>query len=517
MAATQLPWMLGAGVLDDADEALYLLAPFALYILLIPDRWYRSAANRLVLAVGTVLSLFGLLYLAVSEYYFFDEFSARFNLVAVDYLIYPNEVLGDVWEEYPVITVLILAAAGAAFIFGRWRHHFLDGVHQPACFAQRLRPAGAYGLLLAVSVAGFQTDTLAMSGNRVANEIAANGASSFFRALRTLELDYRRYYRTMDRGEALALLAQSLGPGGGRFVALASGRLDRRFDANPAGLGKMNVVVVSSESFGAEFSRLYGGEQDLTPNFDQLAQQSIWFSTVYASGTRTVRGLEAISASFPPIPSVSILRRPGNEGIATWGRVMRDNGYHTSFIYGGFGYFDNMNYYFEENGFDIIDRRTMENPRFANIWGVSDQDLFTKAISSFDAEHAAGKPFFSIIMTTSNHKPYTFPPGIPGVPEQGGGRAAGVRYADFALGEFLREARQHAWFDNTVFVVVADHGARVYGKTEIPMHSYRIPLMIYAPGHIAPRRVDTVTAQIDIAPGTPASVRVIVVEEPLAT
>ncbi len=496
----ELLWILPAGVLDDAAEALYLLAAFALYILLVPDRWYRSPANRRVLAAGALLTVCGLLYIAVTEWYFFEEFSARFNLVAVDYLVYPNEVLSDVWAEYPVLKVLCLAAGGALLIVTALRGALLGGTELPTPFGKRRRFAVLYGGLLAVVVMFFQTDTLALSDNRVANELAANGESSFFRSLRTLELDYRRYYPTIDRATALRLLERDLGAGGGRFVALDDGRLDRQFDANPAGLGRLNVVVVASESFGAEFSRLYGSEQDLTPNFDELAQQGVWFSETYASGTRTVRGLEAISSSFPPIPSISILRRPGNEGIATWGRVMRDNGYDTSFIYGGFGYFDNMNYFFAQNGFETIDRQSMENVRFANMWGVSDQDLFAKAARVFDAKHAAGRPFFSIIMTTSNHKPYTFPPGIPGVPESGGGRPAGVRYADFALGEFLREAREHAWFDDTLFVVLADHGARVYGTSEIPLRSYRIPFMLYAPAHLTPRRVDTLTAQIDVAP-----------------
>lgn len=500
VTARDLIWILPAGVIDDIDEALYLLAPFALYILLVPDRWYRTAINRAVLACGALMSLGGTIYLAVTEYFFFEEFSARFNLVAVDYLAYPGEVLGDVWEEYPVVIVLLLAVAGALLLFGLLRHQLLEGLRVPASPGQRLGMSAVYGLAVVVSAAWFQTDSLALSGNQVANEIAANGPSSFFRALRTLDLDYRRYYRTIDDHEALTLLASDLSPGGGRFVDLANGRLDRQFDARAGGLGRMNVVVVVSESFGAEFSRLYGGAQDLTPNFDAFAQKSLWFSTVYASGTRTVRGLEAIAASFPPIPSVSILRRPGHEGIATWGRVMRDNGYRTSFIYGGFGYFDNMNDFFGTNGFDIVDRRAMENPRFANMWGVSDQDLFATTLARLDAEHATGQPFFSIVMTTSNHKPYTFPPGVPGVPEKGGGRAAGVRYADYALGEFLRSAGKRSWFDDTVFVFVADHGARTYGETEIPLKSYRIPLMIYSPRHVAPRRVDTVTAQIDVAP-----------------
>ena len=230
--------------------------------------------------------------------------------------------------------------------------------------------------------------------------------------------------------------------------------------------------------------------------------RAIWFSNAYASGTRTVRGLEAFSASIPPIPTVSILRRPGFGNVATWGAVMRSLGYRTSFLYGGYGYFDNMNAYFGENGFDVVDRRSISSVRFENIWGVSDEDLFDHSLAYFDRLHAAGDPFFSIIMTTSNHKPFTFRAGLEaqGIPPEGGGRAAGVRYADFALGQFLRDAREHPWFDDTVFVVAADHGARVYGAEQIPLRTYEIPLMIYAPKHLAPRRVDALTTQIDIAP-----------------
>ncbi len=359
----------------------------------------------------------------------------------------------------------------------------------------------AYVLAVVLAAHYWSTDLLSHDSNRVENELAQNGLSSFVRAALTNEIDYRANYRSDDPRENFALVTSELGRGGGVFTRLPEGRLDRSFPARP-GLGHLNVVLVSSESFGAEFSRLYGSERDLTPNFDELAQQGIWFSNAYASGTRTVRGLEAFSASIPPIPTVSILRRPGFGHVATWGAVMRSLGYRTSFLYGGYGYFDNMNAYFGANGFDVVDRRSIGTVRFENIWGVSDEDLFDHSLAYFDRLHAAGGPFFSIIMTTSNHKPFTFREGLEaqGIPREGGGRAAGVRYADFALGRFLRDAREHPWFDDTVFVVAADHGARVYGAEQIPLRTYEIPLMIYAPKHLAPRRVDALTTQIDIAP-----------------
>jgi phosphoglycerol transferase MdoB-like AlkP superfamily enzyme len=160
-----------------------------------------------------------------------------------------------------------------------------------------------------------------------------------------------------------------------------------------------------------------------------------------------------------------------------------------------------MNYFFGHNGFEVRDRTQITSPlRFENIWGVADEDLFDSALDYFDEVWSHGTPFFSIIMTTSNHKPFTFRDGVPGVKPSGGGRESGVRYADFAQGYFVRAARHHDWFDQTLFVIVADHGARVYGRAEIPLKTYEIPMLFYAPRHLRPGRVDTLTTQIDIAP-----------------
>ncbi len=503
VSAANLPALMAGGLVNDAIVSLYLLSPLAAYTALAPDRGYRSRAGRWLLACGSWLTLFGLVYLAVAESYFFEEFDARFNLVAFDYLAYPTEVAGDLWQEYPVVRVLLFAAACASA--GLWwlrRADLRDAGRAPAALRTRVASLAAYASALALAWACWSTDTLSLSANRVANELVQNGLSSFARAAATSEIDYRSNYRSADSRENLELMRHELARGGGRFTRLQDGRLDRAFPARADGLGRLNVVLVSSESFGAEFSRLYGSERDLTPRFDALARQGIWFSHAYASGTRTVRGLEAFASSIPPIPTVSILRRPGNEHIATWGAVMQSLGYRTSFIYGGYGYFDNMNYFFGNNGFEVEDRRQIRHVRFQNIWGVSDEDLFDYSLAHLDELHAAGRPFFTIIMTTSNHKPFTFREGLAdrGIPAAGGGRAAGVRYADYALGRFLDDARGHEWFDDTLFVVAADHGARVYGAEQIPLRTYEIPLMIYSPKHVEPRRVDALMTQIDLAP-----------------
>ena len=503
VAVTRLPWILLAGLVNDAVESLYLFAPFALYTLLLPDRWFRTRVNGALLSIATATIIATLLYRTAAEYFFFEEFDARFNIVAYDYLAYPTEVFTDIWQAYPVArTLLLVVLAGVAGAYAL-RRHVQAGIARPAGFRDRLVVFTPYLASLLCVIALYPTDALSLSSNRVENELVQNGDSSFFRAARTSDIDYHDWYLTRPLRDNLASLQRVLATDGdATFTSLEQGRLDRRHAARPDGLGRLNVVVVVSESLGAEFSRLHGSRRDWTPNLDAYARQGLWFANTYASGTRTVRGLEAITASFPPIPTVSILRRPGNQGIATWGSVMRGLGYRTSFLYGGYGYFDDMNSFYGGNGFDVLDRAAIATPRFENVWGVSDEDLFDLALRHCGERYASGQPFFSIVMTTSNHKPFTFRPGLErlGIPPEGGGREAGVRYADFALGRFLHEAARQPWFDDTLFVVVADHGARVYGKAEIPLRTYEIPFMVYAPKHLAPRTVATLTTQIDVAP-----------------
>ena len=501
VSALSLPGLLAAGVIADLIQSFYLLAPFAVFLWLTPDSFYRRPTVRRLLLGGAFVWMFAFTFVAAIEYFFFEEFDARLNLVAVDYLLYPTEVVGDIWADYPVATVALLVGLVTAGVVYALRRHLVPAAEAVSRFRQRSAVFAIFCVLTVLFAVGFETYDLSFSSNRVANEIDANGSSSFFRAVRTSEIDYHTYYASRPPADNLEALVAQLGPTGGQFTRLAEGRLDRAFASNAQGLGPLNIVVVASESFGAEFSKLYGSTRDWTPQFDSFAQQGVWFRHMYASGTRTVRGLEAISTSLPPIPSVSVLRRPGNEGIANWGAVMRTHGYETSFLYGGYGYFDNMNYFFSHNGFEVRDRSQIPKPvRFENIWGVADEDLFDSALHYYDDVAKTGKPFFSIVMTTSNHKPFTFRAGVPGVKPQGGGRESGVRYADFAQGYFLREAQKHAWFDNTLFIVVADHGARVYGREEIPLKSYEIPMLFYAPKHLQPNEVDALTTQIDIAP-----------------
>jgi phosphoglycerol transferase MdoB-like AlkP superfamily enzyme len=332
-------------------------------------------------------------------------------------------------------------------------------------------------------------------------QLAGNGHWEFFHAFRTNEIDYEQFYRTEKLAKGWAMLRHEFEHShAARFTGSTAMPIERQV----AGTGaprKLNVILVSVESLGTEFLGSFGNPKGLTPNLDALAKESLSFTRLYATGTRTVRGLEAIALSMPPTPGYSIIKRPNNENLLTMGEILNEQGYESLYVYGGYGYFDNMNYFFSNNGYTVVDRTAIASGSIhhENIWGVSDEDLFTLALAEVDRRHAAGKPFFAHVMTTSNHRPYTYPEGRVDLPS-GSGRDGAVKYTDWALGDFLKRARAKPWFDDTLFVILADHTSSARGKTDLPVERFHIPMFIYAPRHVAPREVPFLASQIDVAP-----------------
>lgn len=478
----------------DLVAACYVTAPLVLWLALVPNRVARSWPHRLLAFSALAAVIFATLLLAVSEWLFWDEFGSRFNFIAVDYLLYTHEVLGNIWQSYPVgkvLTGLGALALGAALLMRKtvWAAGGAPLSWRAAGVAVAALAAGCAGTLRWVD-----SDAKNFSHYDAANDLAGNGLYEFFAANYRNELDYDRHYATVPREEALALVRAALG---------ATGEGTERHVRSPRPERHLNVVLVSVESLGAEFLGSYGNRDGLTPNLDRLARESLWFSQVYATGNRTVRGLEALSLALPPTPGQSIVRRPHNDMLFSFGSVLEDKDYAVLFAYGGYGYFDNMNAFFDANDYRSVDRRAIPSSRVTHetVWGVADEDLFDQVLEEIDREHAARsqRPFFVHVMTTSNHRPYTYPAGRIDI-APGSGRDGAVKYTDYAIGRFLDKARAKPWFDDTLFVITADHGANARGTARIPVDKYLIPLFVYAPKHIAPRRVERLMSQIDIPP-----------------
>ena len=499
-----IPVSLIIGVIFDSYVALYVSLPVAFLTLILPSRWRESRWLRWPISFGVWLFTFGLLYLGVTEYYFFAEFNSRLNYIAVDYLIYPHEVFVNLWETYPVLSVLIITALLAFFFCWLTRRQVRNAVARPVTGRGRIGLVLGYLCLIVIGFFALNIDSSRISDNRALNEISLNGSYSVVYAGLTNELDYNQYYACIDPDRAARRLRELLQDKHSTFLKPDSIRsIDRFVDSdNPP--RKFNVVLILEESFGSNFvGKLHPEGKCLTPRFDQLsADNGTLFTHIYATGNRTVRGIEATLASFPPIPGRSIVKRPGNKQVFTISSLLKNKGYSTVFIYGGLSYFDNIGPFAESNGYDqVIDELDFKKPTFKTIWGVCDEDLFNKGLATCDSLYALGKPFFTTLLTVSNHTPYTYPAGrIPFDPEDRS-RDNAVRYADFAFGKFIDDAHTHAFFDSTLFVFVADHGARVYGSEQIPMKSYEIPLLFYSPA-LNPQgsEIAVVGSQMDIAP-----------------
>lgn len=493
----------GLGFGFDLFTAVYFATPFVLWLALVPNRLANIRLHRYLVVFSFSAATYVLIVVAVAEWLFWDEFGARFNFIAVDYLLYTHEVAGNIRESYPVGWILAALAVPAVLITLFFSKALVQRSAAPLSWALRLAIITAYTLLLVVVYRTVDSDQKGFSASDTANELGGNGIYEFFAANYRNELQFERFYQTLPPSQAMQIAKQATDGHGGWLENQSDGF--ERYVPAAGPTRRLNVVLVSIESMGAEFLGSYGNPGNspgLTPNLDRLAQESLWFSNTYATGNRTVRGLEALTLALPPTPGQSIVRRPKNDGLFSLGSVLRHNGYDTLFAYGGYGYFDNMNAFFEGNGYRVIDRTQIpkEKIAFENIWGVADESLFDHVISELDRQQANDqRPFFVHVMTTSNHRPYTYPPDRIDIPS-GTGRDGAVKYADWAVGHFLEEAAKHAWFKDTVFVITADHGANARGGIEIPVDKYRIPVFIYGPRHIAPQRVDRLMSQIDVAP-----------------
>ncbi len=489
-----------AGLFYDSTAFSYFAALAALYLLAVPDRIFRTAGHRSFVRLAFFVVLAALLFDAVAEYLFFDEFGTRFNFIAIDYLVYTREVIGNIRESYHLNWLLAGVFLAAAAVFLLVRKYIDRSFFATDSFARRIKYGAVLFLLPVLAFVLVDQSWTSVSNNSYANEVAGNGIYDLFAAFRNNEIDFEKFYPTKDEDMVLARLRDLVKEKNNHLVSGDVRDITREI-TNSGREQKLNVIVIVEESLSAEYLGVFGNAGGLTPNLDRLAKQSLLFTHLYATGTRTVRGLEAITLSLPPLPGSSMIKRTKNEGFFSWGSLMRGRGYDTKFIYAGHGYFDNMNYFFSHNGFDIVDRGDFSGKEvtFDNAWGVCDEDLFRKVITEADRSHAAGKPFFNLVMTTSNHRPFTYPAGKIDIPSAAG-RDGGVKYADYAIGRFIKEAKDRLWFRDTIIVIVADHCAGSAGKTELPVKRYEIPLLIYAPSQVKPGRIDTLASQIDIAP-----------------
>lgn len=436
---------------------------------------------------------------------FIEVYDFRPNRLFVEYLLYPKEVFTMLIQGHPSTVILsVLLTIGAAF--GYWR---LSGkvVNNLQPLNWKLRPLMAL-LVMAVAFIGARSSfahrginpaMVAFSADPLVNSLVLNSGYSVLYAVQQLKDEDKssEQYGKMPVDEMLNIVKQSRNRPESDYISAEIPTLTY----NPASYqGKTkNIVIVLQESQGAQFIGTLGGKP-LSPEFDKLAEQGWLFENLYATGTRSVRGIEAVTAGFTPTPARATVKLTKSQyNFFTIAELLKRQGYHTSFIYGGEKHFDNMANYFYGNGFQtIIDEKNYQNPKFVGTWGMSDEDLFDKANATFSELAKSNKPFFSLVFTSSHHDPFEFPDGkIELFDQEKQTRNNAAKYADYALGYFFNLAKNSNYWQDTIFLVIADHDSRVAGDSLVPIRHFHIPALILGEG-IMPKRDPRLVSQIDM-------------------
>ncbi len=453
-------------------------------------------------------SLIALLFLELATPQFLIEFDSRPNRLFIEYLQYPREVLAMLWGGYRVPLIMALAAvAGAGFWTSR---HF----NRCRC-ATRAWPVRTVLLVWPLVVAmlfvmirsSFQhrpanLSTFAFCNDAMVNSLVANSAYTVLTAVYGTKNENHssQMYGAMPVAEMVERVRKGMGVAADDYVYVELPTLHRQI-ATVRRDRPRNLVIVLEESLGAGFVERLGGKPIAT-NFNELGDEGIWFQRLYATGTRSVRGIEAVVAGFPPTPAQSTVKLSKSQrDFATLASVLRQSGFRSEFVYGGESHFDNMRGFFLGNGFDaVVDQSDFKQPRFTGSWGVSDEDLFEMAHERIVALDASDQPFFLLVFSSTNHTPFEFPDGrIELVDAEKQTVNNAVKYADFALGGFIGRAVASDYWKDAVMLVVADHDTRVYGNDLVPIDKFHIPGVILGEG-IEPRQIMSVASQIDLAP-----------------
>jgi len=425
------------------------------------------------------------IFIECASFPFFLQYDLKPNYLFLEYLKYPKEVSSLMFKDYKLdlflASVLILITIK---IFTKYKFLNFESVFEQNYLSRVLILLPILLILFLGIRSSFGhrpvniSDAL-YSTNRVLNEVTKNSIHSIAYAY----YSYKRSegnvskYGKMDIKEAYKIASSALG------IEYKDDKRPfyREVKSHIKSEKKKNLVIIIEESMGAQFTGFIGNNT-LTPNLDKLANEYISFTNLHSNGTRSVRGLAALTSGTLPIHGNEVIKRNKTQSdYFTVANLLKPYGYKSSFIYGGEARFDNMRSWYLGNGFDIvIEEKDYENPIFASTWGVSDEDLVIKANETFVNHSKANENFVSVIFSSSNHTPFELPDGKiefeKNVPKQSVENA--IKYADFTIGRFFNLAKKESYFKNTVFIVASDHNVRVYGDQVVPIDMFQIPAVI---------------------------------------
>jgi len=490
------------GVRADIIQVSLLCAPLVVLLPFLATRWTWPLWRRLSYFWILIAVIF-LVFLEASTPSFIVQYDFRPNRLFIEYLKYPKEVFSTLWHGFRAplllgvgISVFLAWACGRVFSFWLKAPQAWSYLKQ-LCFLPLVAFLIFVGIRSTADHRAANPALFAVTKDPLVNSLIINSSWSVFHAIYNLKHEAKssEVYGDMSAEEIL----KATGLWVNEAQLSSEMPLMRWHEASTQRERPLNLVIILEESLGATFVESLGG-RPVTPEIEKLKGEGWWFENLYATGTRSVRGIEAVTAGFLPTPARSVVKLSlSQNNFFTIANLLQAQNYFTEFIYGGEAHFDNMRLFFTGNGFQsIIDQNDFVEPIFEGTWGASDEDLFNEADSRLQELHDSGQPFFSLVFTSSNHSPFEYPEGrIEPYDEDPATENNAVKYADYALGQFFKTAKTRAYWKGTLFLVVADHDIRVRGDSLVPVKHFHIPGFILG-ADILPRRIQTIASQIDL-------------------
>ena len=504
-----ITFILLQGLRVDFASVCAVYAPVFLILALLNFFKIKPAAFLLLFRIYLTCAFTFLVLNEAATPAFIQEYGVRPNHLYVQYLIYPQEVLSMLWSGHKIAIFAITAVLIIAFCIGfKIASYFFKDFTIPSFKINLI----SFILILLILPLGIRS-TL---GHRPLNPALVSFCDDPLANSLPLNSSYSAMYALAHLNSDKLSLADIYAFDTKENVIKEGLNLSTRVNVKPFNLQapfnqvitspytqRYNVVIILEESLGADFVSSLGG-LPLTPCLENLKQEGLWFNKMHAAGHRSIRGIEAVTAGFPPSPLNSIVKLPQpKDSYATLSRIYELAGYKTSFIYGGESHFDNMKTYFLENGTQrVIDQKDYKKPDFVASWGVSDEDLFIRANQEFERMHQEHEPFFSVVFSSSFHDPFDIPTNkvsLGPIKSEEPERLLAAKYADYALGQFFKLAKKSSYYKDTIFLVIADHESRVRSQGNFPLDKFSIPALIIGP-NIKAQVNSNLVSQIDIAP-----------------
>lgn len=449
----------------------------------------------------------------------FAYVSARLNADALIFAEDPRESLKMVWQSYPVVWILIglvLSVAVMTAMFKRIHVDVQDRNSHIHKFSYRRRWHAAaifmllwfmYGFLSLVPLNFYRAFSL---NDEFKSNLALNPFQNFFTTLRFREPDRKtavsKFYPVMSDFLRLEGVASS---GSNRFARTA-------FPGSHAIESNPNVVLVLCESFSMYKSTMSGNQLNATPYFDSLCRSGIFFERCFSPSFGTARGVFATLTGIPDVQLSKFSTR--NEESVKQRVIINDlEEYDKLYFLGGRSDFNNLKGLVKNiRGVDIYEQGRYRSPVF-NVWGISDKDLFSEANQVLAKKQ---KPFFAIIQTAGNHRPFEVPEADKGlipppVPEdtlrnygfESQKEYEAFRYFDRCIAGYMEAARREEYFRNTIFVFIGDHAVEGNASFLYPdawtkqrLSELHVPLLFYSPYLLTPEKRSEVVSQVDVLP-----------------